>query len=84
MPGELDEIVGKALGAYAEGGYEAAATCAAELRSVAAMLDVRAAAEPARVVPVRRDRKSPAWIVVAIAVALAVLAALAGLWRFQS
>ena len=31
MPGELDEIVGKALGAYAEGGYEAAATLAAEL-----------------------------------------------------
>ena len=52
MPRELDEIVGKALGAYAEGGYEAAATLAAELRSIAAMLDVRAAsADPVRVPP---------------------------------
>jgi serine/threonine-protein kinase len=82
MPGELEEIVGKALGAYAEGGYEAAATLAAELRSVAAMLDARAAtAGPARVVPVRHDRKSRAWIGVAIVVALAALAAL---WRWQS
>jgi serine/threonine protein kinase len=82
IPGELDEIVGKALGAYAEGGYEAAATFAAELRSVAAMLDARAAATaPARVMPVRRDRKSRAWIGVTIIVALAALAALAGWWR---
>jgi serine/threonine protein kinase len=81
IPGELDEIVGKALGAYAEGGYEAAATCAAELRSVAAMLDVRAAAAgPARVMPVRRGSSSRAWIVVAIVVILAVMAAL---WRMQ-
>jgi serine/threonine protein kinase len=85
IPGELDEIVGKALGAYAEGGYEAAATFAAELRSVAAMLDVRAAAAgPARVMPVRRERKSRAWIGVTIVLALAALAALAGWWRFQS
>jgi serine/threonine protein kinase len=80
VPGELNEIVGKALGAYAEGGYEAAATFAAELRSVAAMLDVRAAtAEPPRVVPVRRGSRSRVWIVVAIVV---VVAALAAIWRF--
>jgi serine/threonine protein kinase len=80
VPGELNEIVGKALGAYAEGGYEAAATFAAELRSVAAMLDVRAAtAEPPRVVPVRRGSSSRVWIVVAIVL---VVAALAAIWRF--
>ena len=79
---ELQDVVSKALDASPGGGYEAAATCAAELRSVAAMLDVRAAAaEPARVVPVRRARRSRAWIVVAIVVALAALAAL---WRLQS
>ena len=69
----------KALGAYTEGGYEAAATCAAELRSVAAILDVRAAsAEPARAGPVkgvRRERGSRGWIILAVAAALAVLAA---------
>ncbi len=85
MPGELDEIVGKALGAYAEGGYEAAATLAAELRSIATVLDVRAAsADPVRAAPVRRDRKSRTWIGAAIVVVVAVfaaLAALAALWR---
>jgi len=82
MPGELDEIVGKALGAYAEGGYEAAATLAAELRSIATVLEIRAAsADPVRVVPVRRDRKSRAWIGIAIVVVVAVFAALAAFWR---
>jgi serine/threonine protein kinase len=82
MPGELDQIVGKALGAYAEGGYEAAATLAAELRSIATVLEIRAAsADPVRVVPVRRDRKSRAWIGIAIVVVVAVFAALAAFWR---
>ena len=81
MPRELDTVIGKALGAYAEGGYEAAATCAAELRSIAAILDVRAAsAETPRAVPVtaiRRERRSRTRIVVAVVVALAVLLAAA-------
>jgi serine/threonine-protein kinase len=81
IPGELDEIVGKALGAYAEGGYEAAATLAAELRSIATILNVRAAsADPVGVAPVHRGNSSRAWIVVAIVVILAVMAAL---WRMQ-
>jgi len=51
----------------------------AELRSVAAMLDVRAgAAEPGREVRPRGSRGSRAWIIVA---AVVVLAALAALWR---
>ena len=60
MPRELDEIVGKALGAYSEGGYEAAATCAAELRSIAAMLDVRAAsADPVARAAAKRPARAP-------------------------
>jgi serine/threonine protein kinase len=78
MPSELDEIMGKALGAYAEGGYEAAATFAAELRSIATILDVRAAsADPVRVAPLRdrRARGSRGWIILAVVAALAALAA---------
>ena len=84
LPRELDDVVAKALGTFAEGGYEAAATCAAELRSVATILDLRAvSAEPARVVPVkgiRRERRSRAWIILAVAAALAVLVAAWRLW----
>ena len=86
VPGELDEIVGKALGAYADGGYESAATFAADLRSIATILDVRAAsADPVRAAPLRnrRERTSRRWIILAAIAALA-LAALAGWWRFQS
>ena len=82
VPAELEQVVARALDAGREGGYEAAATCAAELRSVAAMLDLRAAAaEPPRDVRVRRERPSRAWIVVAAAV---VLAALLALWLRSS
>ena len=84
LPRELDDVVAKALGTFAEGGYEAAATCAAELRSVATILDLRAvSAEPARVVPVkgiRRERRSRAWIILAVASVLALLAAAWRLW----
>jgi serine/threonine protein kinase len=84
LPRELDDVVAKALGTFAEGGYEAAATCAAELRSVATILDLRAvSAEPARVVPVKgiqRERRARAWIILAVASALAVLAAAWRLW----
>jgi serine/threonine protein kinase len=82
LPRELDDVVAKALGAYAEGGYQSAATCAAELRSVATILGVRAAsAEPARAGPVKavgRERRSRGWII--LAAAAAALAALAAAW----
>jgi serine/threonine protein kinase len=75
-PPELDEVLSKALGARVEGGYESAATCAAELRAVAAILDIRAAsAEPARVMPIRRERRSGAWVILAVVVVVAALAA---------
>jgi len=77
VPAELDETVARAL----DGGYEAAATCAADLRGVAAILDARAAtSDPVRVVQIRRERPSRhrVWVVVAIAL---VLAALLLYWR---
>jgi serine/threonine protein kinase len=78
IPADLTGIVAKALDAGGSG-YEAAATCAAELRAVAAALDARAAsAEPVRVVADRSPRASRLWIVVA---ALIVLAALVLAWR---
>jgi serine/threonine protein kinase len=82
LPRELDEVVSKALGTRVEGRYEAAATCAAELRAVAAILDVRAAsADPVRVMPVRRGRRSPGmWILLVVAIATIAVAALAATW----
>jgi serine/threonine protein kinase len=79
VPSELSDVVAKALGVHAEGGYEAAATCAAALRSVTAMLEIRAAAaEPSRVVPMRRERGWGLWVVVGLVLCLAALAAI---WR---
>jgi serine/threonine protein kinase len=78
MPRELDDVVGKALGGYAEGGYVSAATLAADLRSIAAILDVRAAsADPVRVPPLRDRRRhgSRTWMILAVVAALAALAA---------
>jgi len=76
LPRELDTIVTKALAADA-GSYPAAATIAAELRSVAAILDVRASTEAVRPAPARSRRphrwREP-WIVAAVALAFAALA----------
>ncbi len=82
LPRELDAVVSKALGTGVDGGYEVAATCAAELRSVAAILDVRAAsADPARVMPLRRVRRSRSmWGVLVVVVVAVVLALAAALW----
>ena len=77
LPRELDAIVGKALAKSLELRYETAATLAAELRSVAAILDVRSAAsEPAGVVAFHpRKRSSGRWIVVALLLLAALAAA---------
>jgi|SRR4051812_4785026 serine/threonine protein kinase len=79
VPTELADVVSKALELRPDGGFESAATCAADLRSVAAMLDARAAAlEPPRIVRLQRDRGPRVWIVAAIVLVVGVLAAL---WR---
>ena len=83
LPREIDPIVAKALGK--SGGYEAAATLAAELRAVGAMLDVRQeaheAAAPAVMSRSKPRRSSAAWIVLALT--LAAVAATAW-WYFRS
>jgi serine/threonine-protein kinase len=83
LPREIDPIVARALGK--SGGYEAAATLAAELRAVGAMLEVRKeahdAATPVTMSPPKPKRSSAAWLVVALA--LAAVAATAW-WYFRA
>jgi serine/threonine protein kinase len=73
LPRELDPIVARALGM--SGGYESAATLAAELRAVGAMLDVRQdaheAAAPAAMSRSKPKRSYAGWIVLALATAAA-------------
>jgi serine/threonine protein kinase len=69
LPAELDAIVLKMLAKSLDQRYEAAATVAAELRSVAAILDVRdGVAEPVDLAPVtaRPRRDAGFWIAVAL------------------
>ena len=80
-------IVARALAKKSDDRYEAAATLAAELRSVAAMLDVRSGeAEPASVAPARAvrlpPRKSRTPIFVGL-VALAVVTAFVAMWLLR-
>jgi serine/threonine-protein kinase len=80
VPRELDPIAVKALTKSPDESYESAATLAAELRSVAAILDVRSGLiEPPSLAPDRRRRQSVAgWLIAAlILAAVAVLVWLA-------
>jgi len=83
LPIELDPIVAKALAKSLDQRYESAVTLAAELRSVGAILDVRADASPPPVVhaTVRqpKGRSSARWIILLIV--LAALAAAAWFGR---
>lgn len=69
VPKEIDPIVARALG-KADGRYESAATLAAELRSVAAMLDVRSGdKEPPTLMPSRPSpRRVPTWAIVVVVI----------------
>ena len=72
LPTELDAIVLRMLDRDLEQRYESAAAIAAELRSVAAMLDVRdGAAEPPTLAQPKRRRAGP-WMLFAIAAAVIV------------
>jgi|SRR5262245_19921567 len=76
LPGELQAIVSKCMGGGGDA-YQSAATMAAELRSVAAILDVRATSDAVRAAPVRSRRPVrwlEPWIVVAVLLAFAALA----------
>ena len=73
IPKELDAIVAKALARQAEQRYESAATFAADLRSVGAVLDMRSDAAAPAVAPttVPRQRSLGKWIGVVLLVAAA-------------
>ena len=85
VPRELDAIVAKALAKSLDQRYEAAATFAAELRAVAAILDVRSEASEASeravtIVARQRSQRSYAGLVV-IVLLLAALGAAAWIER---
>lgn len=74
LPGELDAIIGRALSKDIDGRYQSAASFGAELRSVAAVLDVRAGEETlGDLIPLDEDPPGRAWIVVLVVVIAAAL-----------
>ncbi len=81
VPSEVDRVVGRALSADPNERYQTAATLAAELRAVAAILDARAAAAGAAAA---RDDEAPR--LGRALIAILVLAALAALfwWMLRS
>jgi serine/threonine protein kinase len=68
VPRDLDPIVGKMLAKAVDRRYESVATAAAELRSVAAILDVRSGTSEPPVIArmVRRRRSWTGWLVAVI------------------
>jgi serine/threonine protein kinase len=80
VPPELDRIVGRMLAGNADQRFQSAATVAAELRAMAAILEARATADEAAFEPPRRaPRRSGA--VFAVGVLLLFAAVAAWLWR---
>jgi serine/threonine protein kinase len=80
---DFDAILGRALAKKPEDRYDAAAALAAELRSVAAILDVRSGeAEPASVAPVRRAAAPNRTALLLGVIALAFVAAFVVAWLF--
>jgi serine/threonine protein kinase len=78
LPAELDAIVVRALSKDLDGRYQSAASFGAELRSVAAVLDLRAGeASPADLMPLDDEPRSRGWIFV-----LLLFAAFAAAWWF--
>jgi serine/threonine protein kinase len=80
LPAELDGIVGRALSKDLDGRYQSAASFGAELRSVAAVLDLRAGeASPADLMPLDDEPASRGWILVLLLIL--IVAALLWFWR---
>ena len=76
VPPELDRIVGRMLAGNVEHRFQSAATVAAELRAMAAILETRATAEEAHFdLPRRRSRRSGALAVFGVVLLVAVIAA---------
>jgi eukaryotic-like serine/threonine-protein kinase len=79
VPRELDPIVMKAFGRNADNRYDSAATLAADLRAVAAVLEQRVSSSPSFPPAAPRPNRSPA-IWVAVFLLLGALATAAWLW----
>jgi serine/threonine protein kinase len=74
LPIELDAIIGRALSKDIDARYQSAASFGAELRSVAAVLDVRAGEDTlADLIPLDEDPPSRTWIVLVVVVVAAAL-----------
>lgn len=81
---ELDRIVGRMLAGHIEQRYQSAATVAAELRSIAAILDARAtAAEAAFEAPRSRQQHRPSRMLVTLGLIIAIAAIVAWVWRAE-
>lgn len=74
LPKEIDPVLGRALARNLDDRYEAAATMAAELRAVGAILETRAEADTVEFQPPAPPRRTGRWVLV-----LFVLGALAAL-----
>lgn len=73
VPKEIDPIVTKALARHLDYRYGSAATLAAELRSVAAILDVRSGTAEPPTLAIDEPRRSRVWVVAVILAAIATL-----------
>jgi serine/threonine protein kinase len=78
LPAELEPIVSRALAKSLQDRYQTAATLAAELRGVAAMLEERASVAAEQMETVRPVREGPTWTWVVLAAAAAAAAAWLG------
>jgi eukaryotic-like serine/threonine-protein kinase len=81
VPPELDRIVGRMLASNPDNRYQSAATAAAELRSIAAVLEARATAEEAALEKPRGRRRGRSGTVIVLGV-LATIAAI-GVWLWR-
>lgn len=75
VPRELDPIVAKALARSVDRRYQSAATIAAQLRAVEAILDAREAAGPPARPPAARAKRRPSrwWVLLLVALVLGAL-----------
>jgi len=80
VPPELDHLVGKMLATNTAHRYQSAATVAAELRSMASMLEARATAEEAALERPTRSRTGLSGKVVVLGVLAVILAIAVWLW----
>ena len=84
LPPEIDQIVGHMLASNVDHRSQSAATIAAELRSLAAVLDMRTQAAEAEFEPPRgRHQRRLGGVVLVLAVLALIGALVAWLWRAQ-